>query len=100
MPRGVENRLRKLEAKLRPPEAFVFIAWHGPDENSLELASRIRAQLTFPPGSHLFVARWPNASPVPPRRWSDFDDMTWEERDTAAALVKHALAFQEKRAGS
>jgi hypothetical protein len=67
--RGIETRLRKLEAKRRPPGGVFFLAW-GHDEAEIERAvANAKAQAEISRGDTLVRALWTGHNGTPASRW-------------------------------
>src|SRR3954454_1325333 len=67
--RGLEMRLRKLEAKLQPPEGVFFLAWGRDEQEADETGARAHAALTLQPNDLVvkFPWLWPHGMPA--SRW-------------------------------
>ncbi len=88
--RGIETRLRKLEAKRRPPEAVFFLAW-GRDEAEIErTVADAKAGGDIGRGDTVVRAVWTGHNGTPPSRWV-------KDRDLSRAEDKVLVATMERR---
>src|SRR3954469_7318551 len=67
--RALETRLRKLEAKRRPPEGVFFLAWGRDEQEADEMVARAHAALTLQPNDRVVKVPWPWPHGMPASRW-------------------------------
>jgi hypothetical protein len=90
--RGIETRLRKLEAKRRPAGGVFFLAW-GRDEAEIERAvANAKAQAEISRGDTVVRARWTGHNGTPASRW-----ITHPRRELSPAEDSALMAALERR---
>src|SRR3954463_5020203 len=88
--RGIETRLRKLEAKRRPPEGVFFLAW-GRSEAEIERAlANAKAQGEVGRGDTIIRALWTGHNGGPASRWiaNCRSDLSEAENDALVEEMK------------
>src|SRR4051794_33452546 len=92
--RGIETRLRKLEAKRRPPEGVFFLVWgHDAVEIERNLATA-KARGEVGRGDTIIRARWTGHNGGPESRWiaNCRSDLSPAEDDVLTAALERLCA--------
>src|SRR4051812_10779764 len=90
--RGIETRLRKLEAARRPAGGVFFLAW-GRDAAEIERAgTSARAAGSLNRGDTLVRALWTGPDDTPASRWIGERDLSPAEDDALTVEMERRLA--------
>src|SRR3712207_1347234 len=92
--RGIETRLRKLEAKRRPAEGVFFLVW-GRNEAEIERAVvDAKAQRNVARGDTVVRALWTGHNGGPPARWIARcrGELSQAENDALTAALERLCA--------
>jgi hypothetical protein len=103
--RGIETRLRKLEAKRRPAEGEFFLVWGRSPVETEQAVAAAKAQGTVGRGDTVVRALWTGQNGGPPSRWigSSRGDLSPAEDDALMAEMERrweAMASAEERAAA
>ena len=93
--RGIEARLRKLEAKRRPAEGLFYLVW-GRDEAEVErMVASAREAGIIGAGDTLVCAVWTGPEAMPAPRWvGSMDRLSDAELSMLLAALKEVAAAE------
>ena len=91
MSRGIETRMRRLEAK-RPPEDLLLVVW-GRDEAELaRKVEELRASGVIREGDEPLPVIWPLDAPMPESRWAAPREMSDQEIEVLHEALNSEIA--------
>ena len=79
---GFEKKLRKLEAKFRPPKGVFFLAWGCSEAEIEQVVTGAKDAGSVSRGDMLVRALWPGHNSTPTSRWIGEHDLSLAEFDS------------------
>jgi hypothetical protein len=76
---GIEKKLRKLEAKFRPPKGVFFLAWGCSEAEIEQVVTGAKDAGSVSRGDMLVRALWPGHNSTPTSRWIGEHDLSLAE---------------------
>jgi hypothetical protein len=95
MIRGIEARLKKLEAA-RPRRVSIFIVWGETEEAAEGLLLRLRAAGAVRPRDNTAALAWPGSGTMPASRRTDVEDLSQRELELLSAYHQAEAARLER----
>jgi hypothetical protein len=86
--RGFEKKLRKLEAKCRPPKGVFFLAWGCSEAEIEQVVTGAKDAGSVSRGDMLVRALWPGHNRTPVSRWIGEHDLSLAEFDALTAEME------------